>query len=85
VDFGFSSFPFHFCNIIDMFELLGGKVLQVDDVEKIPRPDHVCKVVVLAQGADHGAARPGISVGVITKLDKFVKNIGELFGFVVDL
>jgi len=84
MDFGFPSFPFRFCNIVDAVKLLGGKVLQVDDVKEILRPDHVREVVMLAQGVDHGATRPSILVRVVTKLDKFVKNIGELFGFVVD-
>jgi len=62
MDFGFTLFPFLFGNVGDTFELLGTKVLQVNDVEKIPRPDHVCEVVVFAQGVDHGAMRPSIPV-----------------------
>jgi len=36
VDFGFAPFPFFFGNIVYVFELLGSKVLQVNNVEKIP-------------------------------------------------
>jgi len=84
MNFGFSPFPFLFCNIIDAFELLRCEVLQVDNVKKISRPNCVREVVVLAQGVDHCASRPGVSVRIIAKLDEFVKNVGELFRFVID-
>jgi len=46
VDFGLVPFPFFFGNVGDAFEVLGSKVLQVDNIEEIMRPYCVCEIVV---------------------------------------
>jgi len=56
----------------------------MNNVKKIPRPNHIGEVMVFVHGVDHGAMRPSIPVGIVMELDKFIKNIWKLFGFVID-